>query len=283
MNSFHGLPETIRLPITLRSCVDSLLRLCKAASVEQLMRPSLYVRGAQSRIFWRGLGVLRGILFGLRKRVLSGSESYVAGTAAARIVVELVQITLAPLLFALGSAWVLLISEVYLPTIRTWWLPFPLWHLNDSDAYATFLGTISGIGGVLIGLYYAGLTAVSSTAYAQAPGVIRNLLVREPVGRLYIRVLAYVTFVALCLLVFYAIGFSPIRLAVPFLILLSGVTILSFVQLGQHAFYFFDPTRLGRSIFTDLERWVARATSASRFWADPSFSIPCALPSGFRY
>jgi hypothetical protein len=229
------------------------------------------MRAAQSRSFWKVLRSLRRIRFEFRKRVLLGSEKYVSTNTAARILLDLIRVTLPALLFGLGTASVLLLIDLYLPVVKWRWVPLPLWHLDDRDSYATFLSTISGIGGVLIGLYYTGLTAVSSAAYVQAPGVLRNLLLREPVGKLYIRLLAYTTFVALCLLAFFGIGFSPLRLAVPFLILLSGVTILSFVHLGQHAFYFFDPTRLAGSVFVDLERWVKRATVLSRFWGDPAF------------
>ena len=85
------------------------------------------------------------------------------------------------------------------------------------------------------------------------------------------KLVAYTTYVSLCLLAFYAMGFSPIRLAFPFLILLSGITILSFVQLGQQAFHLFDPTRLSDSLFIDLDRCVRRATVAGSFWEDNSF------------
>jgi len=230
------------------------------------------MRAAQSRSFWKLLRLVRRIGFELHKRVLQGSESYVATNTAGRILTELIWITLPSMLFAIGTATALLISDLYLPTVINWrWAPIPLWPLEDRESYATLLSTISGIGGVLIGLYYAGMTAVSSAAYAQAPGVLRNLLLRQPVGKLYMRLLAYATFVSLCLLAFYGIGFSPIRLAIPFLVLLSGVTILSFVQLGQQAFYFFDPTRLADSIFADVQRWVKRATVAGRSWKDSSF------------
>jgi hypothetical protein len=230
------------------------------------------MQAAQRRSFWKLLRLVRRIGFELRKRVLQGSESYVAANTAGRILTELIWITLPSMLFAIGTATALLISDLYLPAVINWrWAPIPLWRLEDRESYATLLSTISGIGGVLIGLYYAGMTAVSSAAYAQAPGVLRNLLLRQPVGKLYIRLLAYATFVSLCLLAFYGIGFSPVRLAIPFLVLLSGVTILSFVHLGQQAFYFFDPTRLADSIFADLHRWVTRATVAGRSWEDSSF------------
>jgi hypothetical protein len=208
----------------------------------------------------------------MRRQAFLGSERFASANTARGIFLSLVRVTVLPLLLALGTATALLLSEVYLPDFR--WsglLPFPLWHLDDRDSYASFLSTISGIGGVLIALYYTGMAAVGSAVYARTPGVLRNLLLREPVGKFYMQLVAYTTFVSLCLLAFHAIGFSPIRLAFPFLILLSGVTILSFVQLGQQAFHFFDPTSLSNSLFIDLDRCVRRATVAGSFWDDNSF------------
>lgn len=231
----------------------------------------LQIRAAQSRSFWKLLRTLRRINFEIKKRSLLASETLVSSRTEGRILISLTRTTLRPLLFALGTATVLLVINVYLPAPTWRWVPLPLWHMENTESYGTFLSTISGIGGVLIGLYYAGLTAVSSAAYARAPGIIRDLLLRDPVGRLYIRLLAYTTFLSLCLLAFYGVGFSPIRPAVPLLIALSGIAILSFVRLGQQAFYFFDPTTLAQSAFADLERWTKRATVASYFWADPTF------------
>jgi hypothetical protein len=208
----------------------------------------------------------------MRRQTFLGSERLASANTAKSIFLSLVRVTVLPLLLALGTATALLLGELYLPDSR--WsrlLPFPLWHLDDRDSYASFLSTISGIGGVLIALYYTGMAAVGSAVYARAPGVLRNLLLREPIGKFYMQLVAYTTFVSLCLLAFHAIGFSPIRFAFPFLILLSGVTILSFVQLGQQAFHFFDPTSLSDSLFIDLDQCVRRVTVAGSFWEDNAF------------
>jgi hypothetical protein len=228
-------------------------------------------RVAQRQTFWKLLQFAQSIRFEVRKKLVLGTEKYISAQTDSRLLYDLARMTVSPLLTALGTATILLIIDLYLPELRWRWAPLPLWHLADRDSYATFLSTIGGIGGVLIGFYYAGLTAVSSASYVQVPGVLRTLLLRQPVGSFYIRVLAFTTFVSLCLLAFHAVGFSPVRLAIPFLVLLSGLTILSFVHLGQQAFYFFDPTKLAGSVFIDLERWVKRATAQSRFWDDPSF------------
>jgi hypothetical protein len=115
------------------------------------MWQQLQIRAAKSKAFWILLRVMRRIRFAGRKRVLFSSEKYVAANTSARLLVELIRITSAPFTFALGSAFLLLIAELYLPELNVRWIPIPLWHLADRDSYATLLGTISGIGGVLIG------------------------------------------------------------------------------------------------------------------------------------
>jgi len=230
------------------------------------------LRAGQYRPYWRLVRLVQRARFQLRRQAFLGAERISSVNSSRAIFLALVRVTVPQLLLAMGTAAALLLSEVYFAAPR--WsqlLPIPLSHLDDRDSYAAFLSTISGIGGVLIALYYTGMVAVGSAVYARAPGVLRNLLLREPVGKLYMQLVAYTTFVSLCLLAFYAMGFSPIRLAFPFLILLSGVTILSFVQLGQQAFHFFDPTSLSDALFTDLEKSVKQATVKSSFWNDGSF------------
>ena len=224
------------------------------------------------RPFWRFLSLVRRIRFLFRRQEYLSSERFISAKSGAQILASLFRVTFLPLVLALSTATVLLLSGVFLPSpARSWFLPFPLWHLDDRDSYGSFLSTISAIGGVLIALYYTGMVTVGSAVYARAPGALRNLLLREPIGKLYIQLVAFTTFLSLCLLAFFAMGFSPIPLAFPLLILLSGVTILSFVQLGQQAFHFFDPTRLSGSLFTDLERCMRHATVSGGFWDDPSF------------
>lgn len=224
------------------------------------------------RPFWWFLRRVRRLQFLFRRQEYLISERFYSGKSAAHIFASLFRVTLASLVFALLTAALLLISEVFLPSpAGLGFLPLPLSHIADRDSYGSFLSTISGIGGVLIALYYTAMVAAGSAVYARAPGVLRDLLLREPIGKLYIELVAFTTFLSLCLLAFFALGFSPIRLAFPLLILLSGVTILSFVQLGQQAFNLFDPTRLSGSLFQDMERCVRRATVSGGFWDDPSF------------
>jgi hypothetical protein len=232
----------------------------------------LHVNLSQYRRFWQWRRTFRSGAFLLKRQEFYLSNRLRSTASALRIFWGLIRITYASFLLALGTATVLLIAEIFVPVPKdAGFSPIPLWHIEANDSYSSLLSTISGIGGVLIALYYSGMVAAGSSVYAKAPGVLRELLLREPIGKFFIQLVAFTTFLALCLLTFSAIGFSPIRFAFPLLILLSGVTVLSFVHLGQQAFNLFDPTRLAGSIFEDLETALVRVTAPNRFWEDPSF------------
>ena len=141
---------------------------------------------------------------------------------------------------------------------------------NDSD-YVTLLATISGIGGVFIGLYYAGLSMVGSSTYANVPNNIRDLLAHEKFGNFYMGFLAFLTFLGLILIAFRVMGLSRIHFAIPLVTMLSGIGIISFVKLGQRAFYFFDPTALSHHIFQELQRGLSMVVAGGFRWQDRSF------------
>jgi hypothetical protein len=203
---------------------------------------------SQYRKFWQWRRTFRSGTFLLKRQEFSLTNRLRSAANAQRIFWSLVRITSSSFLFALGIATVLLVAEIFVPVPKdAWFSPMPLSHIEANDSYSSLLSTISGIGGVLIALYYSGMVAAGSAVYAKVPGVLRDLLLREPIGKFFIQLVAFTTFLALCLLTFSAIGFSPVRFAFPLLIFLSGVSVLSFVHLGQQAFNLFDPTRLVRS------------------------------------
>jgi len=141
---------------------------------------------------------------------------------------------------------------------------------EDSD-YVTFLATVSGIAGVFIGLYYAAISTVGGAIYSRVPNNIRDLLARERIGNVYMRFLAFLTCVTLSLIGLRILGFPRIFMAIPFIILLSGIGIIAFVKLGTRAFYLFDPTRLSYSIFDDLRHWLKIVCAKGYRWDDKSF------------
>lgn len=247
-----------------------------------MKRTNLFLFLAQSRIFWQLRDFFKKVQFFILAKYFYlrwgiREEIYDTNTLG-----ELVKLALPQLVFAtavvLTIQWadgyfVIAIKRIIqladkrlniLPSVSRLNVP------DDSD-YVTLLATVATVGGVFIGLYYAGVTATAGAVYSRVPNNVRNLLVRERVGNVYMRYLAFVTFLSLCLIGLCLFGFPRSHSAIPIVCLLSGIGIISFVKLGQHAFYLFDPTRLADSIFDYLRLWVRLASVEGFRWADPSF------------
>lgn len=176
------------------------------------------------------------------------------------------RLTIPQLILAVGIAVVLQLLELLLvPELMTQW-PIP-----ETTNYVSWLGTIAQIGGVFIALYFTAVTAAAGAIYAQVPNNIRDLLARERVGNIYIRYLTLATFLPIGLVAVHFLGFEPIRIAVPFVVLASGVGIVAFATLGRRAFDLFDPTRLASSLFVEFGGWLAQASAGGFRWEDRSF------------
>ncbi len=126
---------------------------------------------------------------------------------------------------------------------------FARWKAPEPSAYASFMETVAQIGGVFIALYYTALSSVAATVFAKAPSQVRNLFVGERTGSLYMRYVAYATFLPLALVALTFAGVPPLHLGVPCVVVLAAIAILVFVHLGQQAFNFFDPTNLAAGAF----------------------------------
>lgn len=133
------------------------------------------------------------------------------------------------------------------------------------------LSTIAQIAGLFLGLYFTAISVVAGTNYARVPAEVLDALVREKVGNLYIRVVAFFGGVALMLLVATNLGYRPGALNLFAVSALGIASVLSFVELGRRAFYFFDPTRLVKFVANDVFRAVRGATAGGFRWQDPSF------------
>jgi hypothetical protein len=231
------------------------------------MNAWLKLRASEKRWFWVTRGWLQAIRFRLRRRHLSLIETVAEKRRTkGKIFWLFVRMSAAASLSAAAVAALLLVAELYV---------FPASHFSflsflippDRDSYTSFLDTIAAIGGVLIGLYYAGLTAVvSNAAYSKVPNSIRILLLRERLGSFYIRFLAFVTFLSLSLAFLREIGFTPLRLALPLITILAALSIFSFVHLGQQAFHFLTLQPLQIHYFLNFTRRCA--------------GQQCALPTG---
>jgi len=231
------------------------------------MREALFLFLAQHRIFWASRDLLSRLFFSIKSRFFTLRYGLQEERTNFQTFRGLLHNTWGQLLLAL-------LVSIGLQAINPYLQPFYEYaHLkipDDSD-YVTFLATVSGISGIFIGLYFAGITTVGASVYSQVPNNLRELLARERFGNVYMRFLAFLTFIGLCLIGLRILGYPRIHLAIPLVVLLSGVGIIAFVKYGRMFFYLFDPTHLSYSIFEDLRHWLKMVSVGGYRWNDQSF------------
>ena len=228
---------------------------------------SLFLSLAQTRIFWKARNAFSRIgffsyktLFGIKHRVREG------GTITKSLFSLLRSI--------LGQLILAIFITIGLQGINPYCVPLFTkigFTIPEDSTYGTLLEAVIAVGGVFIGLYYAAISTIGGAIYARLPNDIRDLLAKEQVGNVYMRLLAFLTSFGVCLLAFHTVGFEPIILAIPLLILGAGVMIIGFVRLGARAFYFFDPTILSHRLFKQLFQYHRQVQAGGYRWLDPSF------------
>ncbi|ORE89459.1 hypothetical protein ATO7_06250 [Oceanococcus atlanticus] len=134
-------------------------------------------------------------------------------------------------------------------------------HVPSGADYVALLTTISSIGGVFIGLYYATIGTITSTTYAGLPMSLRNELFRDRVGNNYMGWMACMTAIGLMLAAASVIGLPRIVIAVPFMALIASGSAIGFVILGIRIFAFFNPAELSTQMVAQIQGSF-RATSA---------------------
>lgn len=232
------------------------------------MSRTLFYLFSQKRFFWKARYYISRLRFLVARHIFGTKRHTNESVKEARLLLVLVKLVLRQIIFALFFAVAFQILNPYIsPLFETWFG----WKIPQEEEYGTLLATITGIGGVFIGLYYAALSAVAGTIYAEVPNNIRDLLAQDMVGNVYMRFLAHLTSLGVFLLAFQALGLEAVILAVPWLLLCAGFAIFSFVRLGSYAFNLFDPTTLSRTLFDQLEQCYKQVQSGNYRWSDQSF------------
>jgi hypothetical protein len=224
------------------------------------------LRLANYRLYWRLKKHLQASRFQFSRRTFGARFVVAEKRKNLTLIGDFFRVSLLSLLLS-----VVTVAALY--AIDNWFLVFPINIPTPSvDRYLAFLIGIAQVGGVFIGLYYAGITAVAGTVYAQMPASIRNLLVRQRTIGVYMEFLTFVTFLPIVLAVAASSfpGHAP-RLGMPFVALVAGVGIIAFVQLGRRAYELLDPTSLSHSAFEELVYWTEQATIGGKHWSDQSF------------
>lgn len=222
---------------------------------------------SQSRLFWWFRTTITRVsfwigskIFGIRYSLKEEKTNYLS-------LQHLFRITQKPLFVAIAIA---VSCQYFDPYLFPYYQKLGIAVPDDGD-YVTFLAAVSSIGGVFIGLYYAGISAVGGAIYATVPSNLRDLLAYERRGNVYMRFLAFLTFFCLTLIALRLSGFARLYVVVPLIATFAGVGIFAFVKLGQQAFYFFDPTTLSGHIFEQLQHWLKVVKAGGYRWHDKAF------------
>lgn len=231
------------------------------------MNKTIFLYLSQTRTYWRFRTVLLKMSFWAGKIVFSFRYGIRNERKNYTSISDIFGLTQKPLFIAFGFAVFLqYIDPILIPYFQKINLKVP----DDSD-YVTFLAAISSIGGVFIGLYYTGISAVGGAIYARVPNDIRSLLAQERFGNVYMRFLSFLTFLCLVLIALRISSFPRIYLAVPIVTIAVGIGIFAFVKLGQRAFNLFDPTALSYHIFEQMQHWLGTVKSGGFQWMNNTF------------
>ncbi len=231
------------------------------------MQKALFLSLSQLKIFWRLRYLIGKRLFLLKREAYRSKFKWTEEIANSKSLVQLFQSTGLSVLWGIIAAIVLQLIDSLL---YRFYQSIGLDILDDSG-YFTLLATICGTGGVFIALYYTAISNIGGAIYSRVPNNIRNLFARERVGGVYMRIVAFITLLGLCLVSLRLLGFQKNYLAVPLMAILAGFCIWGFVRLGQRAFYLFDPTILGHNIILELNQCVELATVQGLGWDNPAF------------
>jgi len=220
----------------------------------------------QYNFLWKIRTFLKKLEFKIIKIFFHSRNSIEENSIRVNITWQLIKVSLLPMIMATGTSYLL----YKLDKILTPYLPKTYSADALLDSYTSLLGTIAGVGGIFIGLYYAGLTAAGTSIYSTVPNNIRNLLAKERRGSTYMSFLSFVTFLSLALIICNFLGFGACRLGAIFMVFLAGVGIFVFVNLGKLAFNYFDPTILAEPLFYELRASIKNSTSYGFFHNNPS-------------
>ena len=113
----------------------------------------------ETRPFWLAYNLFIRFRFFLTKRLFGINQSVEDERTRNGVLFEIIKIALPQLFFSIIAAFLLRWLDTYFSTM----IPTSHWQMADDDVYTTLLATIAGIGGVFIGLYYSGVTAVGSS------------------------------------------------------------------------------------------------------------------------
>jgi len=224
---------------------------------------------SRSRVCRRFAHVGSRFRFRFERLIHSGRAWGRDSRASGAILRQIGQVVFLPGIFAATVTAILL----WLPTahiVQSW---APTWVVTapSKDSYLAVLTTVAAAAGAFLALYFTSMSVVASTAYSRVPNEIRQLVLRDKVSGVYLKLIAHSGTVAAFGLAAIAGGFGGSTVLMLYTALLLGIMVFAFVRLGCHIFAFFDPDILAHGPLGDFLAAIDQATPASPRWLQPSF------------
>lgn len=239
----------------------------------------LYLLFSQYTIFWRIQSKLTNYIF-KAKKILFNSKRFIENKKETYSTYEIFRSwSFLNIFIIIIGTYFLQIINPFIEGILKWLLyeymtptfvSFKFNSITDSE-YITFLGAIATLGGVFIALYFSSLSAINATLYSTFSNNLRDLLYREKLGNSYIIFLSNTTFFAFSLIVFYLLGYEKIYTAIPIMLILIGMTIFSYIELGMYTSKLFNVDTLSQSIFKNLYKYINNSIQKDIYRQDKNF------------
>ena len=136
--------------------------------------------------------------------------------------------------------------------------------VTDSSFSTPVVAAVGALA-VFLALFFTTVGVIASTAYANVPGEIRQLFVRERTSTFYVGVVVTSLIWGTALLTFPVVSGLQVRgLTIVFFWVLTVVAIVSLAVLGKNLFNFFDPSTLALRLYSQFVRALRRASGARR-------------------
>lgn len=232
-----------------------------------MMRNILFLFLAQTRLFWQSRVPFSRLVFSFYQWIFEIRDWIRGANTTTTSLLNLFWVILFQLFLALLTVLGLQITN---PDVTAFFTDKGF-TISAESGYGTLITAFVGAGSVFIGLYYAAISTIGGSIYSRMPNDIRDLLIKEQLGNAYMRLLSWLTFIGLCLLILHTVGFEPVILAMPLLLLGAGLMVIGFVQLGARAFYLFDPTTLSGGLLRQVQRCYKQVQAGGYRWWDRSF------------
>lgn len=236
---------------------------------------SLKIKLQQNRIYWQFRNLLLKLNFFANKFIFKSKFKLQNTKTVITLSSKLVSLSIRGFLWSIIIVFTLLVSEslliTHFPDKLAVLLQIRNYILANSSALNSLLIAVASVIGVFLGLYFTAISIVVSSMFATVPSDIRELLLKEKVGNVYIHILSICLATSILLLGMKIINLFPGALALIYVLFLACFSIFGFVFLGLRVFFFFDPSVLVDSIFTELSENVKLSTIKGLKWEENNF------------